>query len=292
MALRGSRIVRRLAARRRSPGPGPRVIDVASPPQREAGPDVADWDSPGAVVVMVHWSAATAVSRSVSESLREFVAAGYQVAFCSTSEVAGPLSWPHGLPEGVAVYRRPNVGYDFGSWAAMLHSFPQLRRADRLLLVNDSLVGPFASIGGVLEEFATTEAEVWGLVSSSEYTPHLQSHFVGYRSGVLANGPLADFWEDIRLQPTKLELIFRYELGQRSVIDAAGYRVASAYSGDLIFGEGKNPTVRGWREMLLHGFPYVKREMVLTPPLHDVPDAVDVRDAVKLLYGEDVLEWV
>lgn len=268
----------------------PRVVDVAEAPRHVAGERIEDWTDLSAVVCLVHWSDRPEVSRSAVESIRQFVTHGYRVALCSAAEHEGPLLLPD-LPVGVAVYRRPNIGYDFGSWAAMLTAFPQLRGADRLLLVNDSLVGPFADIGPILQHFENHPGEVWGLVSTTQDQPHLQSHFVGYRGGILAEGPLARFWDDIRLEPSKRDLILRYEIGQYAVATAAGYDVGAAFPWSQVVNDGDNPTSLGWRRLLIWGFPYVKREIVLRPP-PEVPDGGDVAAVVRERFGTDVLEWV
>lgn len=265
----------------------PRVVDIADPPRHLAGEQVDQWTEPEAVVVLVHWSDRSEVSRSVVESVRQFLANGYRVALCSSAE---SLHWPE-PPAGLAIYRRPNIGYDFGSWAAMLTEFPQLRSADRLLLINDSLVGPFADITPILQDFHNHDGAVWGLVSTTQDGPHLQSHFVGYRGGVLAEGPLARFWDDIRVEPSKRDLILRYEIGQHAVALEAGYEVGSAFPWSLVVNDGQNPTSLGWRRLLIWGFPYVKREIVLRPP-PEVPDGVDVAKVVKERFGQEVREWV
>lgn len=269
----------------------PRVVSVSESPRLESGPAVSSWPNPGSVAILAHWSQRPIVSRSVSESARQFVERGYRVAVCSSCESAAPLEWPHGLPAGVAVYRRPNVGYDFGTWASMLHAFPALKSLRHVLLLNDSMVGPFAAIAPILERFEQDDSAVWGLVSTTQDAPHFQSHFVGYRNGVLNHPALAAFWRDIRVEPTKRDLILRYEIGLSPVLAAAGLPTAAGFPWDLVVNEGQNPTSLGWRRLLHWGFPWVKREIVLRPP-PEVPDGPDVRDVVRGMYGEDVLEWV
>jgi hypothetical protein len=267
------------------------VVSVAPPPALEAGPGVHTWDPGGTAVILVHWSEGGQVSRSVSESLKQFVCRGYQVAFCSSSEAPGPLQWPHGLSPQVSVYRRPNIGYDFGSWASMLHAFPQVRRAARVLLVNDSMVGPFASLDPILERFEAEECDVWGLVSTTQDAPHFQSHFIGYKNDALSSPGLLKFWDDVRIEPTKRDLILRYEIGLYPVLQEAGLRTAVGFPWELVVGMGQNPTSLGWRRLLLWDFPWVKREILLRPP-PEVPDGGDVRKVVLSRFGHDPLEWV
>ena len=205
----------------RSGAPGPiaawtqrhlrrRVNDICGPPRREVGPDARGWDGADRIAIMVHWSADGVVSRSVSETVGQLDGLGYQVAVVSTCDAPGLLRWPHGRPDGAAVYRRPNVGIDFGSWGAMLSALPMLRKAGKVLLLNDSMVGPFAPMDSLIESFEHANCDVWGLASTTQIAPHFQSSFIGYKGGVLADGPLAAFWTDVRLQPSKEVMIKRH----------------------------------------------------------------------------------
>jgi hypothetical protein len=267
------------------------VVDACAPPRLESGPAIEDWGEPAAIAVLVHWSAAPVVSRSAATLVAEFTAAGYQVAVCSTAESSGPLQWPHGRPDSASVYRRPNIGYDFGTWSSMLVGWPQLSRADRVVLANDSMVGPFATIAPILADFGNADADVWGLISTNQDGEHLQSHFVGYRGGVLQHPALTAFWHGIRLQRTKQALIRKYEIGLGPVLRRAGLRVEAGFPWDLVVQPRQNPTIFGWRRLLHWGFPWVKRELVLRPH-PQVPDALEVRAVVRERFGQDVLEWL
>jgi len=268
-----------------------RVNDVCAPPVLEAGPDVRGWSGLDRVAVMVHWSADGRVSRSVSETVGQLTGLGYQVAVCSTSEAPGPLRWRHGRPGNVAVYRRPNVGIDFGTWGAMLTAFPRLRAADRVLLLNDSLLGPFAALDPVIASYEDAICDVWGLISSNQMSPHFQSHFVGYKNGVLTDAPLVRFWSNIRLQPTKDHMIRRYERGLFPLLLRVGYRLGVGFPWHYVVQAKQNPTIMGWRRLLIYGFPWVKRELVWKP-YHLLTDADDVAAEVSRRFGQDVHAWV
>jgi lipopolysaccharide biosynthesis protein len=161
----------------------------------------------------------------------------------------------------------------------------------QVLLVNDSMVGPFASIDPILARFESADCDVWGLISTTQDAPHFQSHFVGYKGGALATPELVKFWEDVRIEPSKRALILRYEIGLYPVLERAGLRSAAGFPWDLVVSRGQNPTSLGWRRLLMWGFPWVKREIVLRPP-PEVPDGSEVRSVVLKKFGQDVMEWV
>jgi len=242
------------------------------------------------VAVVAHWSD----RQEVSKSLRSLVAAladmDYHVIVSSAAEVGGPLVWPGGLPERVTVYRRENAGYDFGSWSSVLRAHSQVRSAPFVLLANDSLVGPFASIKPLIESFERSTTPIWGGVRSHQFLPHLQSYLVGYRGGnILRRGPIARFWKRVAVQPTKTDVIWKYELGLPRVLARARVPVGAMFDGAAISGEA-NPTITGWRALLDAGFPFVKRELITNPSV--APDAAGVPDEIRRRFGEDVDGWL
>lgn len=268
---------------------GPRVLDVAAPPVLEAG------DPPPAtapkVAFFAHHGERPTVSRSVRELIATLITNGYHVVLMSSSEFPEPLHWPDGLPDGVTVFRRDNLGYDFGSWAAGLALYPKAASAPYVLLVNDSLVGPFAPLDELLTQFEQSQADVWALVDTTQEKYHVQSYFVGYRNGVLAEPALQKFWDNIRVEQDKLMIVRRYEIGGTQWLLRHGFSIEVAFPYSTVVAEGFNPTSFGWRQLLAHGFPFVKREMVLNPP-ELIPDAGDVAAVVRERFGVDVQEWL
>lgn len=268
----------------------PRVVRIAPEMDHESGPAIDV--SAKHVAVVAHWSEDQRLSRSVQTLLSEFRDAGFHCALVSTSSATGRLVFDQpGLDGEVTVLRRSNVGYDFGSWAAFLHAFPDVRRARRVLLANDSLVGPFESLGGILADFDRCPADIWGLVGTTQDAPHLQSHFVGYRDGALASPVLASFWDHIRVEPTKRDLIKRYEIGLTRLAVREGYVTVAHFPWHWVTSRGQNPTSLAWHRLVEEGFPFVKRELVLRPP-PEVLDAQDIERVVRERWGQDVYEWV
>ena len=277
MSLRGS------LARR------PRVIDeVAGRVRREFGelPDQA----PDRVAVLVHYSASPRVNRSFRTLVREFADAGYLPLVVSAATSAEPLQWGGGLPEQAVVLRKPNIGYDFGSWAVGLHELPSVLHSPYVVLANDSVLGPFQSLKPHLDAFEQSDADVWGLTDTRQYFHHLQTYFLGFRRGVLAEKPLARFWADRRNERTKWEIIRRNELALNLLLHREGYVATAAFRADDVVPLGENPVIRGWWRLVENGFPFVKREIVTNPSV--APRSDWVAREVKAYFGEDVNEWL
>jgi hypothetical protein len=245
------------------------------------------------IAFLAHWSPTARQSRSVSRLIAELQRGGYRVVLSSTSEAPGEFVFHPAEPvklDELTIIRRSNVGYDFGSWAVAMNAFPDTWGADKVLVLNDSLVGPFAPIDHILADFESTSADVWGLVENDQFTSHLQSYFRGFRHGVLSEEPLAEFWRDIRVIEDKLELIGAYEFGFTHILTTNRYTSACFVHHREVVRNGLNPTAAGWEGLLRLGVPFVKREnfrpgnKYLTDP-HRIPEVVRER------YGVDVHDW-
>jgi len=68
-----------------------------------------------------------AVSLSFRTLIEEFVGAGYRVIVVSSATCWAELDWGSADLADAIVLRKPNVGYDFGSWAVALDRFPAVR---------------------------------------------------------------------------------------------------------------------------------------------------------------------
>lgn len=245
------------------------------------------------VAVVAHWSPGTAQSRSAVRLVAELQRGGYAVVVSSTSEATGPLDFGAGDEvdlDALRVLRRPNTGYDFGSWAAALHADPSIAGREHVLLANDSLVGPFGPLDVALADFEATSADVWGLVESDQFTSHLQSFFRGFRRGVLAEAPMAAFWGDLEVVPDKDQLIAEYEFGFSAFLVEQGYSTAAFVHHASVVAPGLNPTIKAWRALLAAGVPFVKRELVRNPDL--APDGRRLAAELDTRYGVDIAEWV
>ncbi len=268
----------------------PQVIARSGPLRWEAGPQLPPDFTPERVAVLAHWSDRPQVSRSILELTRQLGQSGFTVVVSSAAECDTALLWD-ALPEGVSVYRRPNVGYDFGSWAHALDTWPGIRDAQTTILVNDSLVGPFVPLAPLVEQLDRDPNPVWGLVSTTQDAAHLQSHFIAYRQGILHHPKLVKFWNDVRVEPSKRDLVERYEIGLGRLLRRNGIPYGAAFEWERVVSRGQNPTSQGWRRLMMWGFPFVKRELVLRPP-PEVADVGDVPAVVREMFGIDVMEWV
>jgi lipopolysaccharide biosynthesis protein len=245
----------------------------------------------GRVAVIAHWARTAHASKSVCSLVAELQACGYRVVVSSTCEAPEALVFSDPvLEDDLVVVRRPNVGYDFGSWSVALALMPEIATAERVILANDSMVGPFGRLGPFLELFESTAADSWALTDSRQYCLHLQSYFLGFRDGVLSAWPLRQFWAGVREEPEKLQTILQNEIGLSRLLHEEGYVQTAAFPSHTVVSPGQNPVIVGWKSLLERRFPFLKREILRDPAV--APDGEGAAQFVRQLLGIDVREWV
>lgn len=185
--------------------------------------------------------------------------------------------------------RRPNIGYDFGSWATALERYPTIADCDHVLMLNDSLIGPFHSIEHLLNRFHASRADVWALTDSTQFHHHLQSYWMGFTRRCLREPPLVGFWHAIRSWASRDEVILHNELGLSRLLEHESFVTEAAIPYWRVVKENENPTILGWRALLDHGFPFVKRQLLREP--HLAPDGAQVVPEIWRRFRIRVDEW-
>ncbi len=243
------------------------------------------------VAIVAHWSATARTTRSVCTLVAELQSCGYRVVVSSACEAPEALVWESIVDvDDLVVIRKPNVGYDFGSWSVALGLLPDAAAAERTILVNDSMAGPFTSLRPLLERFDATPADVWGLTDTQQFGRHLQSYFLGFTDGILTEPPLRRFWARVSHERSKWGVILRNELGLGRLLFEEGYIQTPAWPHESVVRPGQNPVIQGWNRLLEQGFPFVKREILRDPSL--APAGRTAPAVLAQLFGVDVMTWV
>jgi len=244
---------------------------------------------PERTALIAQFSTGPKQPRSLSEYVAQLASNGFFPVIISTCESESTLEFPYGLDPSAVVIRRPNVGYDFGSWATALGMIPQLRRSNVVLLTNDSLLGPFQQIGELLEWFTAPGPDIRALTSSYQFARHMQSYFLSFRNGILEDQPWRDFFNSIRVEPDKSAVVLKYELGVSRLAFREAYSTQEYVSGPELGVLNENPTVDGWRNMVEWGIPFIKRTMLTHASTQK--EAFEVRDFVRRRFHTTVDEW-
>ncbi|WP_419825242.1 glycosyltransferase [Sphingomonas sp.] len=219
-------------------------VEIVKPLRFEAG---------GEIALYVTHSATGALKPHVARTLRLLIAEGVQVLLIAATE--RPLDLPSellALAAGVIV--RENVGYDFAAWAHALHLLPELWSAGTLILANDSVVAADARIAPLIADVRASVADAVALTASLEYRWHAQSYFLALKPAALSSFSLQRFFREVRIAEDKNAVIRDYEVPLAGEIEGAGLRLDILYPAQAAF----NPMLRGWRELVDRGFPFVK----------------------------------
>lgn len=241
------------------------------------------------VAVVAQFSKGPRVTPSLEELLRQLLDGGYHVILVSASPTRLPLRLDPGLCARMTLLRKPNIGYDFGSWATALAWDRRIASVNNVIFTNDSLAGPFVPLAPILRGFEGSQADVYALTDNTQFGRHLQSYFLGFRRGVLREAPLARFWDSIQHMDDKERIVLRNEVGLSRLLRREAFAVEVAFPHVEVVNAWQNPTIDGWARLLNLGFPFVKRELLRRPEL--VTDGARIPDVLREKFGVKIEEW-
>lgn len=115
------------------------------------------------------------------------------------------------LSEASRIYERDNKGYDAGAYSEVimkLYANKELEEYDELLLLNDSVFGPFYDLNDMFKEMDNRSPAVdfWGITrrgcsdfdgGDTIYPEHIQSYCYIFRKRLLHSNDFIEYWEGI-----------------------------------------------------------------------------------------------
>ena len=224
----------------------------------------------GDVCLFATYAAVPALKPHVIHHARCLAEAGFAVVLMinaddDASEVAldGEL-----LDRLAGAYVRENVGFDFGAWGHGWALGGGLPGATRLLLVNDSIVGPLDAkrFEALLGRLRGADADVIGLTENCVPHPHLQSFFLAFGPRALAAPVLRALLDGMHALPTKELVIDAYETALTRQLGAAGLTATALFPPLYDDPLSADDTLLRWRELLDAGFPFVKASLLRAGP--------------------------
>jgi hypothetical protein len=214
------------------------------------------------IAVLAHWSEKPSVSKSLNVLIEELIKNKYDVVLVSACESKEGLQFENDLKSKITILRKPNYGYDFGSWSVALSLFPEIFTADEVLILNDSNAGPFGPIAKILQLMADSPFDITGVTDSLQIRYHIQSYMMHFKNKALLNDAVKKFWLEIHSQEEKMGVIQAYELGLSSRAQSNGLYVGAIFPWNLITDYWENPSIHGASKLIELGFPFLKREVV------------------------------
>src|SRR5262249_12637577 len=128
--------------------------------------------------VYVHYDRHGVVHDYVIEQLRQLAVANFRITFVSNAPKLNKDGLSAVLPHCRLAIIRRNVGFDFGAYKDGITSIGDIVACDRLLLMNDSVYGPFWPISEFLDKADPANADFWGITDSWDTHYHVQSYFL------------------------------------------------------------------------------------------------------------------
>jgi lipopolysaccharide biosynthesis protein len=159
---------------------------------------------------------------------------------------------------------RENVGFDFAAWAHCWSLYKDKSGWSRLLLVNDSIVGPLGAseFDRMLARVRRSEADVVGLTENLAPARHLQSYFLVFNITALRSEVINNFFGRILNWPSKSQVIDVYETRMTGLLRTEGLcceALFPALSDDPL---SSNDISLRWAELIAVGFPYLKTMVI------------------------------
>jgi lipopolysaccharide biosynthesis protein len=174
--------------------------------------------------VYVHFDGDGLVADYVIHQLRELVDAGFRITFISNSPTFPEQNWARVSPFCRNAMWRFNTGYDFGAYKDGIALIADLNDLDGLVLMNDSVYGPFWKLRDTLSIIDTSGTDFWGIADSWEYQHHIQTFFMIFFPKALRTSAFKTFWASLPYVNHKRWVIRNGEVKLSQVLESAGLR--------------------------------------------------------------------
>lgn len=227
-------------------------------------------DAPRAAV-FVHFDKAGIVHDYVVHQLCELVAAGYRVTFVSNAPDLPAESRARVQPLCKELIWRFNTGYDFGAYKDGIASIADLDQLDSLILMNDSVYGPFWGLQDTLARIDHSSTDFWGITDSYENRHHIQTFFMVFMQNTLKATAFRTFWSDLPYINHRMWVIRNAEVALTQILlnarlrpgVLAPYRTVAATLSQRVV----NPMQYFW-DILITDYqcPFIKRDLLTSNP--------------------------
>lgn len=247
--------------------------------------------------IYVHFDPNGVIHEYVLHQLNELKKAGFATTFVSNSPCFSMQSAKNASLLCSRLMWRRNTGYDFGAYKDGIASLGDTAELEQLLLLNDSVYGPFWSLNTILQEADTIASDFWGITDSFQYSHHIQSYFMLFQSRALNAPAFKNFWRRFPYLNDKRWIIRNGEVRLSKLLENANlkgnvlapYRKVAARSlaliesasaeadsvagldhlkADLAQNCPLNPMHAFW-QVLIEDFhcPFIKRELIKLNPM-------------------------
>lgn len=219
----------------------------------------------GDVCLFVTYAPVATLKAHVAAHLSELMDGGVAVLLVINTDIApGDIKIaPALLGRLAACVVRENLGLDFAAWGHLHTLYGHRIQPDRLMLVNDSIVGPLdkPAFQAMLARMRRSDADVIGLTENYERRYHLQSFFLVFSARAL--GAVTSVLERMVSLPNKDLVIEVYETRLTQFLIDRGLKCVALFPTSARSRHAPpNDTDLRWVALVAAGFPFVKGSVV------------------------------
>jgi hypothetical protein len=204
------------------------------------------------------------ISESLQSTIKNLVDQGFTTVLIAASGFQEPLVVSSELKTSVSIIRKPNLGYDFGSWAVANAMVPNARHSREVLLINDSLYfnnNNSYQFAATVRKATESSFDVTSVTDSLLHSYHLQSYFLHFKNGAFGHKEVQRFMNQVRPQQDRDAVIFAYEIGFSLLARKYGITIGATHPWNSFKGDQGNASIHSWRELMNMGWPFIKKEV-------------------------------
>ena len=185
------------------------------------------------ILLYVHFDKDGNISADDISSLVKMRAVSQKIIFISNSAISiAEQDKLDGIVDGVIL--RPNEGYDFGAWKEIIiNEIESLKEYDNVILMNNSVYGPFQNIKSVFAKMQGEDVDFWGMTIFPEVgindfikdgiDRHLQSYLFSLSKEVINSDVFLDFWKNLSTSNNLVETVANGETKFTNALAKKGF---------------------------------------------------------------------
>jgi hypothetical protein len=229
----------------------------------------ADPSLAGEICLFATFAPAPGLKPHVPAHVESLAGAGFAVVLVVNTDLdPGGLRLDPALLDRLAgCIVRENVGFDFAAWGHAYSLGQGFPRCTRLLLANDSVIGPLSgpAFDALIGRLRASSADMVGLTENRMPHRHLQSYFLAFGPRALASDAFRRALLGMRSLPTKELVIDAYETSLTMQLEHIGLRAEALFPPLYDEPRSGDDTTARWRELVDAGFPFVKASLLRDP---------------------------
>ncbi len=124
---------------------------------------------------------------------------------------------------------RENIGGDAGAYQHIILNYldaAELANIDELVLLNDTMFGPFVDMQTVFHKMENEKYHFWGITQNDNIClpSHIQSYFIGMKKEMLSNECFLEFWKALDVRTNNIKIVVcNFEIGLTSYFQESGF---------------------------------------------------------------------